>query len=607
MSTPVQDATAQGIRWDLSALFDSIDDPRVPALWDSLSKQADEFATKNRGKIERGSLSASELADAIEEYEKISRESAKPTCFGNLLFAADTSNEKIAAFMQAQTEKSSALSVKLIFFGLELMKVSQEYIDGVIKDPALANYTHFINVSRTYRTHTLSEPEEVILEEAANIASRAWMRLHDEITAGLKCSYTDPTTRATTEYSLEETINKFYDADRNVRQAAADAMTAGLESIEKVVSYLYNTLLADKRMDDRLRKYEYPEQSRHKANELDKPTVDIVMQLCRERSDLVERYYKVKANILGLEKLTHIDRYAPLFDAKQQIGWDEARNIVVDAFGDFSKPLAERANEFFQKKWIDAEPRDGKTGGAFCSYNTTDLHPVVLMTYLGKMGDVMTLAHELGHGAHASFSREQTDLNYHGTLPLAELASIFGEMLVFESVVKNASQKDKLALYAKKIEGIYASVHRQVAMFRFEQRCHKERREKGEISREKLREFWQDEMQSMFGGGVTLGEQHSCWWLYIGHFIFAPFYVYAYSFGELLTLSIYQMAKKAGPEFAEKYVDVLKLGGSKNPYELMEILGVDLRSEDFWKGGFNAIENMVSEFERLWNEDRKTN
>lgn len=603
MSAPTQVAAAQGVRWDLSSLFASIEDPKIKTLWEKADAEADAFVAAYKGKIESAALSAQELSEAIKQYEHISSEASKPVHFGNLLFAADTSDEKIAAFMQDQTEKASALRVKLMFFGLELLKAPDDFIKNALKDSALSNYVHFVKVARAYKPYILSEPEEVILEEAANIGSRAWVRLHDEVTSALKCPFIDPATGEKSELSLEATVDKLYDSDRAVRQAAADAMTSGLESIEKVIAFTYNTLLADKRMDDRLRKHEYAEQSRHMANELDKETVDIVMRLCRERGDLVERYYKVKASILGLQELTHIDRYAPLFEAKQQVGYEEARRIVTKAFGEFSLPLAERAEEFFAKNWIDAEPRDGKTGGAFCNYNTPDLHPVVLMSYLGKMGDVMTLAHELGHGAHASFSRIQTELNYHGTLPLAELASIFGEMLVFDSLVKNAEPKDKLALYAKQIEGIFASVHRQSAMFRYEQRCHTERREKGELSRERFRDIWQEEMQSMFGGGLTLGEQHKCWWLYVGHFFFAPFYVYAYSFGELLTLSIYQMAKKSGPDFAEKYVEVLKLGGSKTPYELMLILDVDLRSEQFWKGGFQAIDDMVSEFERIWKAD----
>ncbi|HXH59998.1 MAG TPA: M3 family oligoendopeptidase [Fimbriimonadaceae bacterium] len=599
MSAPTKDAAAEGVRWDLSALFSSIDDPKIAKTWSALDRQADDFAAKYRGKVEAGSLSPTELAGAIKELEGIVSEASKPANFSHLLFAADTSDEQTAAFMQSQMELSSSLRVKLMFFEIELLQAPQEYIDKCLGDTSLANYHHYVKVARTYAPYMLSETEEVILEETANTGGRAWVRLHEELTSGLKCPYTDPQSGKTTELSVEETVTKLREPDRAVRQAAADALTVGLETIEKVVVYTYNTLLADKKVSDRLRKHEYAEQSRHLSNELDKPTVDIVMRLCRERSDLVARFYKVKREILGLDELTHIDRYAPLSEAEEKIEWGRAKEIVLGSFNEFSPELSRRAKEFFDKNWIDAEPRNGKSHGAFCNYNTPDTHPVVLMSYLGKLGDVMTLAHELGHGAHASFSRVQTEFNYHGTLPLAELASIFGEMLVFDNVVKEASDKDRLALYAEKIEGIFASVHRQAAMFRFEQRCHQERREKGELPKDRFREIWQDEMQSMFGDGLALGEQHRCWWLYVGHFFFAPFYVYAYSFGELLTMSLYQQAKSAGPEFAKRYTDVLTLGGSKDPYELMSLLGVDLRSEEFWRGGFQAIEEMVSEFERL--------
>ena len=600
MSAPTQEAPAAGVRWDLSALFSSIDDPRIESAWESLHKSADEFDKKYRGKVALAALSPAQLAKCINELEEISTEASKPVSYASLLFAADTSDEKTAAFMQSQMEKASELRVKLVFFEIELLKAPQEYIDKCLKDLALANYVHFVQVSRTYAPYMLSEKEEVLLEESANIGSRAWVRLHEELTAGLKCSYKDPHTGEQEQLSLEETITKLREEDRAVRQAAADAMTSGLASIERTVVFTYNTLLADKKLSDRIRTYQYPEQSRHLANELDKQTVDIVMRLCRERSDLVSRYYKVKAQVLGVKDLTHIDRYAPLFEAEKQVSWPEAKKTVLDAFRAFSPQIAERAGEFFEKSWIDAEPRDGKTGGAFCNYNTPDTHPVVLMTFLGKLGDVMTLAHELGHGVHASYSRQQTEFNFHGTLPLAELASIFGEMLVFDDVVKEATDRDRLALYAEKIEGIFASVHRQAAMFRFEQRCHTERREKGELPKDRFRELWQDEMQSMFGDAVKLGEQHKCWWLYVGHFFFAPFYVYAYSFGELLTMSLYQKAKRSGPEFAQKYIEVLKLGGSRDPYELMRALEVDLHSEGFWKGGFEAIESMVAEFETIW-------
>lgn len=602
MSAPTQAAAASGVTWDLSSLYSSIDDPRIEQAWSDLNSRADDFSTKFRGRIASGEMSAEELAGAIKELEAISQDVSKPMTYGHLLFAGDTSDPKIGGFMQSQMEKGSELRVKLVFFELELQKLSQEYIDSCLQDGSLSNYVHFVNVARAYTPHMLSEQEEVILEETANTGGRAWVRLHDELTANLKCPYTDPNSNEQKGLSIEEVSNLLREGERSVRQAAADAMTEGLKSIEKVIVYTYNTLLADKRVGDRLRKHEYAEHSRHMANELDKETVDLVMQLCRERSDLVERYYKVKRDILGLEELTHIDRYAPLSETKETVEWDEAKKIVLDSFGEFSAPMAERGKEFFDNNWVEAEPRDGKTGGAFCSYMTADLHPVILMTYLGKLGDVMTLAHELGHGVHASFSRDQTEFNYHGTLPLAELASIFGEMLVFENIIKGASTKDKLALYAEKIEGIFASVHRQSAMFRFEQRCHNLRRAQGELSAEQFREIWQDEMQSMFGDSVTMGDQHECWWLYVGHFFFAPFYVYAYSFGELLTLSIYQMAKREGAGFAEKYEQVLRLGGSKTPPELMSLLGVDLHSRDFWIGGFEAIEAMVGEAEKLWSE-----
>jgi oligoendopeptidase F len=327
-----------------------------------------------------------------------------------------------------------------------------------------------------------------------------------------------------------------------------------------------------------------------------------VIDVCRENYGLVSRFYTVKRGILGLEELTHLDRYAPLFEAEREVSWDEAKQIVLTSFAGFSQEMADRAAEFFDQNWIDAEPRKGKRGGAFCSYLTPDTHPVVFQSYLNKSDDVMTLAHELGHGVHASFSREQSYFNFHGTLPLAELASTFGEMLVFENLVSEASTKDKLALYAEKIEGVFATIFRQAAMFRFEQRSHQARRTEGELAPEDFSAIWQEEMQAMFGDSVKLGDEHRHWWLYVSHFFASPFYVYAYSFGELLVLSLYQIAKEKGPAFADDYTKLLKLGGSKSPKELMALVGIDLDDREFWLGGFRALEGLVAEFERLWAE-----
>ena len=594
------------VRWDLSALFTSLDDPKIDQTWEDATAKAEAFAANYRGKINVPDLTAETLASALRDIESLYNEVAKPSAYANLLFSTDSGDPKIGAFLQKQREKGTGLSITTMFFELELQAASEEVVEKLLQDEALANYTHYVRAARMYSPHRLSEPEEIILEEMANTGSRAWVRLFEELTANQVFKLLKPEATETVDCTQQEVLTLIRDPDRAVRQAAADSLSAGLKELERVLVFNYNNLLQEQSVEDRLRKFEFPEQSRHLSNELDKPTVDRVMRLCKANYGLVKRFYDVKREILGLPELTHIDRYAPLFETEEQVSWDEAKDIVLTAFGTFSGTLEGKARQFFDESWIDAEPRKGKQGGAFCAYNTPDTHPVVFQSYQNRMDDVMTLAHELGHGVHASLSRAQTYLNFHGTLPLAELASTFGEMLVFEKLVSGANLKDKLAMYADKIEGIFATVFRQSAMFSFEQRCHLARRSQGELTAEQFGALWQEEQQAMFGTSVTLGEQHSMWWSYVGHFIFAPFYVYAYSFGELLVLSLYQMAKAEGPSFSDKYVDLLTLGGSLTPHELMETVGVDLNSEEFWLGGFSAMEKLVTEFEKLWAEYQVT-
>jgi len=593
------------VRWDLSSLYSGFDDPRIDQAWDKAMRDADAFETDFRGKIESADLTPATLLDALERIERLSQESAKPAIYGHLVFATDTGNPKVGAFMQKQMEKSSELSVKLMFFELELQAAPEETVVRALKDERLAKYRHFVHTARKFSPYRLKEDEEVILEEVANTGSRAWQRLFEEVTSNQIFRVTKPGATEPEEMSQSEILALLREPDRELREAAAEGFSSGLKEMERVLVFTYNNLLQDKAVEDRLRKLEYPEHSRHLSNELDRETVDLVMRLCREHYGMVERFYLLKREILGLPKLTHIDRYAPLFEAKEQVGYDRAREIVLESFGKFSEELEARAREFFDKGWIDAEPRPGKRGGAFCASITPDLHPVVFLSYLNKMDDVMTLAHELGHGVHGSLSRAQSYFNFHGTLPLAELASTFGEMLVFERVTAEADLRDRLALYAEKIEGVFATVFRQAAMFRFEQRCHETRRAEGELTPEQFGEIWQEELQAMFGKSVELGEEHRSWWSYVGHFIAVPFYVYAYSFGELLVLSLYQMAKREGPSFEKKYVELLRLGGSRTPQELMETVGVDLKSEAFWRGGLSALDTLVTEFERLWKECSK--
>jgi oligoendopeptidase F len=590
------------VRWDLSALFASMEDPKIESIWKQGHERADAFAAQYRGKINHPDLTSEMLNQALTDLEVLTTDVAKPMSYSNLLFAGDASNAAIGAFMQSQMEKATELQIKLMFFELELQAAPQETINALADDAKLANYRHHIQVARTYSPYRLSEKEEVLMEELANTGSRAFNRLFDEVTSNYVFKFV--LDGKTEEKSQQEVLALLRHEDRATRQAAGDSITAGLKEQERVLVFIFNTLMQDKSIEDRLRGFQFAEQSRHMANELDRETVDLVVKLCREFYPMVARYYRVKQQILGLPELTHIDRYAPLFAAEGKVSWEEAQEIVLSAFGEFSTEIRDRAAEFFDKNWIDAEPRKGKTGGAFCSYNTPDTHPVILQSFLNKMDDVSTLAHELGHGVHASFSRDQSYFNFHGTLPLAELASTFGEMLVFEKLVAGASTKDQLALYAEKIEGIFATVFRQAAMYQFEMRIHHARRTQGELASEEFGEIWQEELQSMFGDSVKLGDQHKCWWMYVSHFTSVPFYVYAYSFGELLVLSLYEMAKKQGPSFADRYIEVLRLGGSKTPAELMEMLGVDLQSEEFWRGGFAAMDKFLIEFERLWAEHK---
>ena len=581
-----------------------MDDPQIEHVWAEAMQKADDFADKYRGKIDSPSLNATTLANSISELEALSNEIAKPMSFAHLMFAVNSSDPKIGAFMQRQREKGTELSVKLLFFELELQKANGDLVDGLLQDETLAPYKHYIETTRALSPFRLSEKEEIVMEEMANTGSRAWVRLFEEVTANHIYKLRRPGYEDIEEVTEQEVLALLREPDRALRKAAGDSFSSGLEELQRVLAFTFNNLLQDKSVEDRLRAFEYPEQARHLSNELDRETVDLVIRLCRENYDLVARFYRVKREILGLSELTHIDRYAPLFETEEKVDWEEGKSIVLDSFGEFSPEMARRAGEFFDQNWIDAEPRKGKQGGAFCMYVTPDTHPYVMQNYLNKIDDVMTLAHELGHGVHASLSREQTYFNFHGTLPLAELASTFGEMLVFEKVVAGASLKDRLALYAGKIEGVFATVFRQAAMFSFERRAHQARREQGELAPDQFGEIWQEEIQAMFGDSLKLGEQHRVWWSYVGHFVYAPFYVYAYSFGELLVLSLYQMAKQQGPSFADRYIEVLRLGGSKTPQELMAMVGVDLKSDAFWQGGFEAMEKLVGEFEQLWSEYR---
>jgi len=586
------------VAWNLGDLFAGVDDPGIDQALTQTLARAQAFAESYRGKIDSPDLTAATLLAAISEYEAIAQEMVKPINYASLVFAADTTKFEHGALLQHAQEKQTEIAIELMFFELELMAAKPEIIEAMLSDPAMERYRHFVHASRLFREHRLTEPEEKILEEKANTGGRAFERLFEESLSAIEFVVTvDGEEKVMSE---PEVLAMLRDPNRETRRAAAAGLTAGLSENSRLLTFIFNTMLYDKAVDDRLRKYEYPEQYRNTANELDKETVETVISTCVASFGLSERYYRVKRDILGYDKLTHYDRYAPLFESKDDFSFDEAHEIVMSSFGKFSERMREVAGEFFTNGWIDAEPRKGKRGGAFCSYVTPDLHPYVLLSYLNRQEDIMTLGHELGHGIHAYLARPQGYLSFSSTLPVAELASTFGEMLVFDSLVERSSLDEKLALYAEKIEGAFATILRQAAMYKFEQELHTARREQGELTKEDIGEMWHRNIQAMFGDAVEMGEEHKLWWMYVGHFIGSPFYVYAYSFGELLVMALYSMYRKDGESFAARYLDMLEAGGSCSPQELLERVGIDIKDPEFWRGGMKILEQFVSDFEGLY-------
>lgn len=580
--------------WDLSDLYAGMDDPQLDADLTGMVGQGAAFEEKYKGRIACTDVTAELLRTALDKYEVLLRVQYKPLAFASLLFSTDTTDARRGALLQRTREVGSAAATHLIFFDLEIGDMPQETFDRIIDDPQLAPYRHYLQHQRQLAKHHLSEAEEKILEKTANTRGRAFGRLFTEITSRQTFRVGEE------ELTQSELLARFYDPDRETRKAAAAALTETLQRGSHVLNFIFNTLLHEKQIMDGLRGFPSPEAARHLDNEVDEGMVNTVAEVCVSNYDIVAEYYRLKRRLLGLDELTHYDRYAPITGERTEFLFDEAQGLVMDAFGQFSTRLAEMTEPFFSRHWIDAALRSGKQSGAYCMGITPDLHPYVLMNYTSKPRDVMTLAHELGHGIHDVLASKQNLLNYQPALPMAETASTFGEMLVFDKLQTTlSSPQERLALVCGKIEDAFATVFRQIAMYRFEQRAHRLRREKGEQPAEAYCDLWQRAMQEMFGDSLTLGDEHKWWWLYIPHIYQTSFYVYAYSFGELLVLSLYTQYQREGVSFVPRYFDLLSAGGSAPPAQLVASMGFDIASPDFWQGGCDLIRQRVEQAKAL--------
>ncbi|HSO96907.1 MAG TPA: M3 family oligoendopeptidase [Acidimicrobiia bacterium] len=580
------DRTGADVAWDLEPLVDGRGDDGVTDLLDDAARRAEQL-TEHRGRI--GDLDAAGLAALMEHLATITELVGRAGSYAALRFSVDTTDPARGALLAQVEERSTAISNELLFVELEWAALPDEHVAQIIDDPALEFCRHHLRSVRRYRPHLLSEPEERILADKGVTGRGAWARLFSEQTSAITVNFDDGTV------GLEEALSRLQSPVRDVRRVAAEAVTEALSPGLRTRGFIFNTLLADKASDDRLRHFPDWLASRNLDNEAGDESVQALVDAVTSRYDIPQRWYTLKAQLLGLGRLADYDRAASIASEDAEFGWTDARELVLDAYGSFSSELANIAQRFFDEAWIDAPMRPGKRPGAFCAYTVPSLHPYVLLNWTGRRRDVLTLAHELGHGLHAYLARSQGVFHQSTPLTLAETASVFGETVTFGRLLAETTDPAaRLALLAESLEGQIATVFRQIAMNRFEDRVHHERREQGELSVDRFGEHWIDTQADMLGDAVELTPGYRTWWSYIPHFIGTPGYVYAYAYGQLLALSVYRQYEQHGAEFVPAYLELLTRGGSAPPEELGRIVGVDLADPEFWTGGLTIVEEQLT-------------
>ncbi|MFC1513200.1 M3 family oligoendopeptidase [Thermodesulfobacteriota bacterium] len=573
------------VNWNLNDLYPGINDPGLTTDMENCERVAASLKERYRDKV--ATLSAEELLVLVRALEKLESRLGRLATFAYLNFATQTKNAEAGAFLQKIRELGSRIGKETVFFELEWNKVEDGVAQTLLDAPVLADYRHYLASMRRYAKHMLSAVEESLLIEKSPTGRSSWTTLFDKVMGNLKFGKQGR--------SEEEVLSDLYNPDREIRQQAAGDLTAGLKSQLHILTHIFNTLSADKMIDDRIRKYDSWVSSMNLGNELDGATVDTLVEAVTSRYDIPQRYYRIKQQMLDLPELVDFDRYAPLPHLPtNSIPWTDCKEMVLKAFGDFSPKMAEIAALFFDEKWIDAPLTDGKRGGAFAHPCVPEVHPYVMVNYTGNVRDVSTVAHELGHGVHQFFAAALGYYNSHTTLVLAETASVFAELLLFNYQLEQISDaEEKKAFICQKLESIFATVFRQVSMNRFEDLAHNGRRQEGELSDEQLSKYWMETQNKMFGDTVKMTDDYAIWWSYIPHFLSTPGYVYSYAFGELLVLSLYGLYKKEGESFVPKYIDLLMAGGANTPYELVKPFGVDLNDPAFWQAGLDIIDEML--------------
>lgn len=581
--------------WNLADLYARPDAPEIERDLQSLTAQSGEFKRRYEGKL--AGLSGPDLLGAIEAYERMQDLAGRVGSYAQLAYAGNMADPVLARFQQNTSERLNLISVETLFFTLELNRIEDATLAGQLAHTPLQRYQPWLDAVRAFRPHQLSDEAERLLHEKSISGRQAWNRLFDETMAELRFDVDGK------PLTSNEVLNLLTDRDGAKRKAAAMGLSKGLKDQQRLFALITNTLAKDKEIEDKWRQFRRPVSPRNLANQVEDEVVDALVSAVKQSyPKLSHRYYKLKAKWMGVEALDFWDRNAPLpRDDDRLIPWAEATQSVLDAYNAFSPELATVGRQFFEKNWIDAPSRPGKDPGAFAHPTVPSAHPYLLLNYHGRTRDVMTLAHELGHGVHQVLAGPQGALLADTPLTLAETASVFGEMLTFQSLLARETDPAKRRiLLAGKVEDMLNTVVRQIAMHEFERHLHDERRA-GEVMPERIAEIWLETQREALGAGVKLekNSEYGVFWSYIPHFIHVPFYVYAYAFGDCLVNSLYAVYRSANEGFAEKYLDMLRAGGTKRHRELLAPFGLNAADPAFWSKGLGVVSGFIDELEAM--------
>jgi oligoendopeptidase F len=579
--------------WDLSDLYGGQNDPKLEADLAAIERDAKAFRERHFGTL--AGLEGAALGEGVAAFEKIEERLGRIMSFAELTYAGNQSDPLTAKFFQTMQERVNAISTNILFFTLELNRLDDDELARKLKAPELARYQPWLRDLRAFRPHQLSDEMERLLHEKYVAGRGAWVRLFDETIAALRFPLRGK------DLTSAEALHLLSDRDPAMRRDAAKSIGKVFGDNARLFALVTNTLAKDKEIDDKWRHYPRPISARNLSNRVEDAVVDALISSVREAFPrLSHRYYRLKARWFGKEALDYWDRNAPLPDADEEtIAWPKARDTVLSAYAAFSPDLAEVGRKFFDRSWIDAGVRPGKAPGAFAHPTVPSAHPYLLLNYQGKTRDVMTLAHELGHGVHQVLAAGQGHLMADTPLTLAETASVFGEMLTFRAVLDaEKDPKRRKAMLAGKVEDMLNTVVRQIAFVEFERRVHDERR-KGELTADRIGEVWFDIQRESLGPALRFEDEYRFYWAYIPHFIHSPFYVYAYAFGDCLVNSLYAAYMRAPEEFAEKYLDMLRAGGTKRHQELLAPFGLNAADPAFWRGGLDVVAGLIDELEKV--------